>query len=527
MTDSGTDTRSRSLWNLSVALLVLSAALLLVARSSADPDLWGHVRFGQDVLRSGSIPTTDPYSYLSGGKEWINHEILSEVTFAAAFDLFGPTGLILVRLTVCLVILLLLYRHLITRGLTPVRAGLILLLAMPALRIGMVTTRPHLFTHLFFLIMLLILEASTRRPRYRGIWTLPLLFAIWINFHGGVLAGLGVLATWVVVESLRQVSPRSRRAPDWRTLSPRWLGVGLASAVALLANPYGWKLPAFLIRTGTVARPEITEWLPVRIASPPGVVYLIVVGLACAALTRSARTRHPAAMAVLFVAGLAPLLAVRNIALFAIAVIVITAKHWASSPPPSVTERRLEAGSIEGRRALRVRHFATSLSLVAATALLGLAASEARCIRIRPPSTPRGYPVPAVDLLARSGVSGNLAVAFDWGEYAIWHLAPRVRVSIDGRRETVYPETVYQEYRNFALGLDRWDALLDDHPTDLALIPKNRFPVYNLMVSKPGWTLVYEDTLSALFAREDHPGLESLSSVTPQETSDNEQLCFP
>lgn len=527
MTDSGTDTRSRSLWNLSVALLVLSAALLLVSRSSADPDLWGHVRFGQDVLRSGSIPTTDPYSYLSGGKEWINHEILSEVTFAAAFDLFGPTGLILVRLTVCLVILLLLYRHLITRGLTPVRAGLILLLAMPALRIGIATTRPHLFTHLFFLIMLLILEASTRHPRYRGIWTLPPLFAVWINFHGGVLAGLGVLATWVVVESLRQVSPRSHRAPEWRTLSPRWLGVGLASAVVLLANPYGWKLPAFLIRTGTVARPDITEWLPVRIASPPGVVYLIVVGLACAALMRSVETRHPAAMAVLLVTGLAPLLAVRNIALFAIAVIVFTAKHWASPSPASDAERNLEVGTADGQRALRVRHFATSLSFVAATALLGLAASEARCIRIRPPSAPRGYPVPAVDLLARSGVSGNMAVAFDWGEYTIWHLAPHVRVSMDGRRETVYPETVYQEYRNFVLGLDRWDALLDDHPTDLALIPKDRFPVYNLLVSKTGWTLVYEDTLSALFARDDHPGLDSLRSVTPQESSDNEPLCFP
>jgi hypothetical protein len=30
--------------------------------------------------------------------------------------------------------------------------------------------------------------------------------------------------------------------------------------------------------------------------------------------------------------------------------------------------------------------------------------------------------------------------SFNWGEYAIWHLGPRLRVSIDGRRETVYSE---------------------------------------------------------------------------------------
>jgi len=29
---------------------------------------------------------------------------------------------------------------------------------------------------------------------------------------------------------------------------------------------------------------------------------------------------------------------------------------------------------------------------------------------------------------------------FNWGEYAIWHFGPRLRVSIDGRRETVYSE---------------------------------------------------------------------------------------
>ena len=35
---------------------------------------------------------------------------------------------------------------------------------------------------------------------------------------------------------------------------------------------------------------------------------------------------------------------------------------------------------------------------------------------------------------------GRMVTYFDWGEYAIWHLSPRVRVSLDGRRETVYSD---------------------------------------------------------------------------------------
>ena len=30
---------------------------------------------------------------------------------------------------------------------------------------------------------------------------------------------------------------------------------------------------------------------------------------------------------------------------------------------------------------------------------------------------------------------------FNWGEYAIWHLGPTLKVSLDGRRETVYSDS--------------------------------------------------------------------------------------
>ena len=38
---------------------VWSAFLVLVTFTSADPDLWGHVRFGADILRSGNIHQVD------------------------------------------------------------------------------------------------------------------------------------------------------------------------------------------------------------------------------------------------------------------------------------------------------------------------------------------------------------------------------------------------------------------------------------------------------------------------------------
>ena len=66
---------------LSVVALVMSAATYGASLTIADPDLWGHVRFGLDILETGRIVHADPYSYLTGEQPWINHEWLAEVVF--------------------------------------------------------------------------------------------------------------------------------------------------------------------------------------------------------------------------------------------------------------------------------------------------------------------------------------------------------------------------------------------------------------------------------------------------------------
>jgi hypothetical protein len=109
------------------------------------------------------------------------------------------------------------------------------------------------------------------------------------------------------------------------------------------------------------------------------------------------------------------------------------------------------------------------------------------------------FPVAAVAKLKAGGASGNMVVPFDWGEYVIWHLGPRVKVSIDGRRETVYPDAVREADLRFRFGWKGWDKALE--PADWALVMRQS-PADRLMRSKTGWTLVYEDAVAAVFARE-------------------------
>ena len=90
--------------------------------------------------------------------------------------------------------------------------------------------------------------------------------------------------------------------------------------------------------------------------------------------------------------------------------------------------------------------------------LLGLAPGRLGCIRIEPFYF--GFPSRAVAFLKECRVRGNMAVPFDWGEYVLWHLGPEVKVSMDGRRETIYSDEMYRQSCDFELGRGIWDAPL-------------------------------------------------------------------
>jgi hypothetical protein len=67
-----------------------------MVRTVADPDLWGHTRFGLDMLATHTLPSEDPYSFTQD-IPWINHEWLSELMMGGAYRAAGPIGLVVLK----------------------------------------------------------------------------------------------------------------------------------------------------------------------------------------------------------------------------------------------------------------------------------------------------------------------------------------------------------------------------------------------------------------------------------------------
>jgi len=500
-------------WSIVAAVITLSAAARLLLSTVADPDLWGHVRFGQRTLELG-LERRDPFSYLSGPHDWINHELLSEIAFALAYQLGGGRGLIALKGIVGLAVVGLVYRHLVSRGSDPLRSGLLLLPTMLLLVPGLATVRPQMFTFLFFTLTLLVLHrAESGRPGW--LWSLPLIVGLWINFHGGVLAGVGVLGIWGIARGVAAFRTDSF-VGAWSNLRTPLI-VGLLCALALLANPYGVGLPEFLFRTATVPRPDIVDWQPLPVSSVPGVIYLGYTAVAIWTLIRAPGKVSMPLLAVLVALVILPLTAIRHLQLFAIGVPILIADAFAVAWRRETTAR--EAG-----RAERVVVLATTV--LASGLLLGTGVREARCIKIDPVRS-IGFPVRAIAWLSDSGVEGNLVTFFDWGQYALWHLAPEIKVSMDGRRETVYSDSIYREYLQFQNGVGAWRAVLDREETNMVIFPTG-YPGTNLVALDPEWGQVYEDEVAVVFVRAGWRHSAALERTpVPELPADGSGLCVP
>jgi len=478
--------------------ITLAVLWLVLGPTVADPDLWGHLRYGLDNLEAGKVLRTDVYSYLSKPGTWVNHEWLAEVSMGLAYQAGGSVGLVLLKAVLALGSLAAVYAAARLRGAGLVAACAALVGTALGLRPVLSPVRPQMFTVLGFSLLLYILVRRETRPSV--VWWLVPVYIVWTNAHGGFLAGVAFLGLAVLIEGYQVMT-----AGGWRALLHRpfvtLAQAALAALAATLVNPYGLGLWRFLLRTATVPRPEIVEWQP--LASFPAFMFfvgaLIVLGLW--AVIRSGRPRSPLLLAIYIVSVVMTTVAVRHLLFFALAWAVFHAEHVQAAGAWLL--RPLNPG-----RVLRRALWATTLLLAVALWINVLASPVT--IEVREES----YPARAIALIKEHLPQGRLVIYFDWGQYALWHLGPEVQVSMDGRRETVYDDRIYQQSLELTFGHGDWDELLRQDAPDLVLVSKAH-AAHNLMLLHPEWTQVYEDPLCSLHARAGSTLAEELAVAVP------------
>ena len=115
-------------------------------------------------------------------------------------------------------------------------------------------------------------------------------------------------------------------------------------------------------------------------------------------------------------------------------------------------------------------------------------------------------PVREVDILSLAGAEGNLATPFGWGCYCSWRLNPRIKISMDGRYETTFPESTFDlNNRFYEKRGPNWNQLISDYRVDYVILEYTEEALRPQDLSAFGYVLIWETAgHSALLALPQH-----------------------
>ncbi|HWW83438.1 MAG TPA: hypothetical protein VNZ26_07540 [Vicinamibacterales bacterium] len=472
--------RNNRLWLSALCALPLVGLALW---TEVDPDLWGHLRFGLDTLHTLRLPSVDPYSFTQD-VPWVNHEWLHELLAALAYSASGVAGLVILKAALVLATLAMIGDALEGVSL-PVQWGALTLVVLGAFPI-MIAVRPQLWTLLFLVVECRILAQGS------GFWALPFIFAVWANLHGGWALGAALLVMWTTATLFWR-----RENLGTRTLVPIAL-----SAAATLLTPYGFTLWRFLASTAHGSR-DVVEWVPLSTTTP---VLWVLWSFSTALVFVGARYGRLSPPNLVLAGALAggALWITRISPLWAAASVVIAAptlRRWAPAP--------------ERERGLVHWGLVAAIAVVAASLLMAILPSK-RCLEVRADWAPD---VAAADALRSSNPQGRLVTRYAWGEYALWTFGPRLKVSFDGRRETVYSDRMIQTALAIEAGNEDGLQTLASWKPDYVWLTQNSARTRSWLMLH-GYRLDFDGAHSYVAVRADQPRLEVA-------TSSAASACFP
>lgn len=494
----------------------ITCVAFLCGLTVADPDLWGHTLYGLRSIEQGLLTELhDPFSYTAAGHEWVNHEWLTEFQFGWLWSQFGNGGLVLWRNIWCLIAM--------TTALIAMRqqraslaACLLLLVFMSeALADFMVFVRPQMATFGMFAVSLFLLRRFYSNPDIRWLLPLPCLMALWVNHHGGFLAGLGLQVVTVVALAVESFRNTARR-----TALRLAAAIFVASVMATFINPFGPNLH-LMLWDHLITPQSVREWQPLwRTQQSP--VYYIPFLLTAIALLKPRRWNLLDVLLMAVVCWQA-VSHIRHVALLCLANLIILPAYL-SENLRQLFPHLSQQWSTDSRRRLRFTLTACIVVFLGALQIRGSWAMWQRgigpwSIAVESTCDVPGMPVRAMSFIKSQKLSGNLLTDYGWGQFVIWHLYPDVRVGFDGRYRTVYPAELEQQFLEFQTvhkDQPQHSDMLDSFPTDLVLLPNGRGPC-RYLASRRDWHLIYRDDQASLFAREQavHQSLITEFADTP------------
>lgn len=444
--------------------LIFIALATLACTTPAQNDTWWHLRSGQQMWQSGSFLLTERFSHTAYGAELHNHWWLSQLTFYGVYVVGGSFLLTAFAGFCALAAIAGSWR--LMRGAWEVRVALLVWL--------MVATAAEWSIRPQVLSLALLVVMAHLMVRERLAW-LPVICVLWANTHALVIFGV-VMGGAVALEALLWSRKEVKRA----------LTIAAACAAAPMISPLGWSYWPQILATVSVSRTlQIQEYQMPFGAN--GLLFWAAAGtlLVIAVVQRHRLRARTRADRMLLIASLflavAAVMAVRNIAFFAVVAAPVLSRLWPMRDAISLSPAR-RAGAV-----------ASGIVLVAL--LVGAAAVA---IQWRDDGARLGWrPMSPATIEAVRHCPDPIFNHMEDGGFLMWALPDR-RVFVDSRMEA-YPLELLRRSREIDLGGDHAD-LFQDYRIGCAITATDS-TLRQRLARDPSMTIIHSDAQRTVFAR--------------------------
>jgi len=232
-----------------VILIMLAAFLVLVFVLSSykieDDDFFWHLSTGKYIVENKVIPDKDVFSYPTENQEWIPFEWGWDLIIYSIYSI-NNVNAVSIFSSVIFCVIFFIYFRLLNRFKVNSIISILLLFFLVIAIFNRLSARPHLFTYLFFIILLYFLVSLKyleREKYFKKLFFLPVIFLIWGNIHLGVIAGGLLLFTFVINEIIIFYYPakfsNKQIIPFEKKHLKRIIMVSFLCLFILLINPHG------------------------------------------------------------------------------------------------------------------------------------------------------------------------------------------------------------------------------------------------------------------------------------------------
>lgn len=472
------------------SILLLLVKITLTDHAILDPDLGWHLKTGEWIRAHGTVPLTDPFSQYGAQRDWVAYSWLFEWILSFLEGVFGLPGVVGLTLILGVAIFAALFLLLRQVNSEPVVVMSLMALGIIAMSPLLRTPRPWLFTILFFIVELILIQQARLTGRLKTLGWLPVLFLVWANCHIQFIYGFFPLGLLL----LEQLIPGQHS--KMFTFRQILLLIGACLLVTLL-NPYGFQLYVTIWevvrQTGVYELVSEMRAMGFRDLADWAALVLTV----AAAYVLGMSPQKDRFWAVLFCLSLFVAFRSRRDVWFLVIPSLFLLAQWNGTVTPC---RGGLFTSTQWRGALLVALifvFGSGQTAYFNRQHLGRLLGE-------------HYPEDAIRFIKTGHFSGPLYNEYGWGGYLIWQL-PDWPVSIDGRANLHGDERLRRYHRTWQ-ALPEW---VDDPELAAAglVVTANDKPLLSLLKVDHRFTQVYADKVATVFASNRTP--EAAGLLTP------------